>query len=171
MKKLALLSTVIAAALASPAVAQQISTDQQTLTQERAAAEEGAPLYVSPSVVRIVKQALNQYGYDVGNVDGNWNQQTQNSVANFQQANGLEPTGNLNLRLLSALGVGITGGGGMAQGAQAYGGNQTAFGQQFAPSVQGGFQGGQQGSSQQRFQQQDFGQQGFGQQSFGQQGQ
>jgi peptidoglycan hydrolase-like protein with peptidoglycan-binding domain len=97
--------TAAGAFAVAPAMAQQGGQQgQQTLTQEQAEGS-GTQLEISPATVRQVQQALNQKGYDVGNVDGNWGQETSSAVQNFQQAQGLEPTGNLNMRTLSALGV------------------------------------------------------------------
>ncbi|WP_230534417.1 peptidoglycan-binding domain-containing protein [Microvirga roseola] len=76
----------------------------QRLAQETAQGQ-GTPLYVSPAAVRQVQQALNQAGYSVGNVDGQWNQETQSAARNFQQAQGLEPNGRLDVALLNALGL------------------------------------------------------------------
>ena len=55
--------------------------------------------------VRAAQQALNRAGYPVGRVDGSWNAKTAQAVRSFQQAHGLEPTGQLDPRTLKALGV------------------------------------------------------------------
>jgi peptidoglycan hydrolase-like protein with peptidoglycan-binding domain len=90
----------------TPAMAQQgagASADQ-VLQQEQAQGS-GAQLQLSPSTVRQIQQALNQAGYSVGNVDGVWGPQTAQALQNYQQAQGLEPTGQLNQRTLAQLGV------------------------------------------------------------------
>lgn len=107
----------------SPALAQQAGQGSQTLDQEQAQGS-GAQLQLSPSTVRQVQQALNQAGYSVVNVDGTWGPGTAQALQNFQQAQGLEPTGQLNQRTLDALG--IQGGG--AAGGQA--GSQPSSGEQ-----------------------------------------
>jgi peptidoglycan hydrolase-like protein with peptidoglycan-binding domain len=76
----------------------------QWLVQE-AAANPGTPLWVSPAGVRQIQQALNKQGYDAGHIDGQWNPQTSTAVKNFQQMQGLEPTGNLDIRTIVALGL------------------------------------------------------------------
>lgn len=76
----------------------------QRLAQEQAQGQ-GAQIYVSPAGTREIQQALNNAGYDVGNVDGQWNDTTRSAARNFQQANGLEPTGTLTVRTLAALGL------------------------------------------------------------------
>ncbi|CCD91558.1 exported hypothetical protein [Bradyrhizobium sp. ORS 375] len=65
----------------------------------------GAILTISPSAVREVQQAMNRLGYAAGQVNGTWNQATADALLNFQQAHGLEPTGNLNLSSIAALGL------------------------------------------------------------------
>lgn len=92
----------------------------QRITQG-AANGSGAQLTVSPANVRQVQQALNRLGYSAGPVNGRWDQATARAVLHFQQARGLEPTGNLNRVTLSALGVSLGGGGG--GGANVAGGN------------------------------------------------
>jgi hypothetical protein len=56
-------------------------------------------------LVQSVQQALKQKGYDVGGVDGQWGPNTQDGVRQFQQAQGITPSGNLDAQTLSALGV------------------------------------------------------------------
>jgi hypothetical protein len=57
------------------------------------------------AIVRSVQQSLNQKGYDAGAVDGRWGSNTESALRQFQEANGLAPTGSLDERTLSALGV------------------------------------------------------------------
>lgn len=59
----------------------------------------------NPQVVRSVQQALKQKGYDVGSVDGQMGPNTENALRQFQQAQGISQTGNLDQQTLSALGV------------------------------------------------------------------
>jgi hypothetical protein len=65
----------------------------------------GAILTISPSGVREVQQALNRLGYSAGRVNGIWSQATAQAMIEFQQAHGLEPTGNLNISSIAALGL------------------------------------------------------------------
>lgn len=64
----------------------------------------GAQLSIGAEVVRQVEEALRSSGYNVGRVDGIWDAQLQAALIRFQQARGLEPTGQLDDRTLSALG-------------------------------------------------------------------
>jgi peptidoglycan hydrolase-like protein with peptidoglycan-binding domain len=117
----------------------------------------GVPVWASPATVRQIQQGLNQAGYDVGRVDGQWGQQTVRAVQDFQRTRGLEPTGTLTTSLLASIGQGnwmqgqIGGGQGQSTGGQG--------GQQQQSSGQGGGQ-----------QQQSSGQQGMGGQGGQQQG-
>lgn len=65
----------------------------------------GAIMTIAPSGVREVQQALNRLGYAAGQVNGVWDQAAAHAMLNFQQAHGLEPTGNLNLSSIAALGL------------------------------------------------------------------
>lgn len=66
---------------------------------------QGAILTISPSAVREVQQALNRLGYAAGPVNGMWDRAAANAMVHFQQAHGLEPTGDLNLSSIAALGL------------------------------------------------------------------
>ena len=110
-KKLLLVSAISAAFTANPLFAQQ---QQQGGGQQNASSQirlqeqttgQGTPIYVSTSSVRQVQQALNQAGFDVGNIDGTWNDQTAKGAANYQRSKGLAPTGTLTLSLLNSLGL------------------------------------------------------------------
>ena len=57
------------------------------------------------ALVRSVQQSLNQRGFNAGPVDGHWGPNTEDAVRDFQRANGLAQTGNLDSRTLSALGI------------------------------------------------------------------
>jgi peptidoglycan hydrolase-like protein with peptidoglycan-binding domain len=140
-------------------------------TQETASGP-GVPLWVSPVTVRQIEQRLNNAGYNVGQVDGQWDQQNVEAVMAYQRANGIEPTGTLTTHLLA-----VAGQGNWTQGQTI--GNQQTSGQSSGGQQQGSGQGGQQqnrqGTLQQQTQQdsQQGGQRhgGFGQSSGGQRGQ
>jgi hypothetical protein len=67
----------------------------------------GAQLYVSPAVVRQIKQGLNQAGYAAGDVNGTWDKKAAGAMKKFQEAQGLAPTGHINLTTLNVLGVNV----------------------------------------------------------------
>ena len=108
----------------------QQQQSNQRLAQEKAL--KGTPLHVSPAGVRVIKQAINQQGYDVGNINGQWDDQTTQAVKTYQQVHGYEPVGVLDVSLIKALGVG----GQVFAGGQ--GGQGGANGQQAAAGGQGG---------------------------------
>lgn len=56
-------------------------------------------------LIRNVQQQLRAKGIDAGPVDGIWGPQTHQGVREFQQAQGLQTTGQLNGRTLAALGI------------------------------------------------------------------
>lgn len=78
--------------------------DNQRVVVERADSR-GTPLYVSPAGVRQIQQALNQQGWNTGQVDGRWGPATVQAVRSYQQVHGLEPSGRLEVGLISALGL------------------------------------------------------------------
>ena len=59
----------------------------------------------SEQLIRNVQQQLQAKGVDAGPVDGIWGPQTHQGVREFQQAQGLQSTGQLNGRTLAALGI------------------------------------------------------------------
>jgi peptidoglycan hydrolase-like protein with peptidoglycan-binding domain len=78
--------------------------DNQRIVVERADSR-GTPLHVSPAGVRQIQQALNQQGWNTGQVDGRWGPATVQAARSYQQAHGLEPTGRLEVGLIAALGL------------------------------------------------------------------
>lgn len=62
-------------------------------------------LYASPSQVRMVQEKLTEQGRKPG-VDGIWGEHTAAEVRDYQQANALAPTGQLDTSLLSKLEIG-----------------------------------------------------------------
>jgi peptidoglycan hydrolase-like protein with peptidoglycan-binding domain len=78
--------------------------DNQRVVVERADSR-GTPLHVSPAGVRQIQQALNQQGWNTGQVDGRWGPATVQAARSYQQVHGLEPTGRLEVGLISALGL------------------------------------------------------------------
>jgi peptidoglycan hydrolase-like protein with peptidoglycan-binding domain len=55
--------------------------------------------------IRQVQQKLSTMGYSPGNLDGELDAQTMEAIRNFQQAQGIQPSGQLDVQTLSALGV------------------------------------------------------------------
>ncbi|TNC13691.1 peptidoglycan-binding protein [Methylobacterium terricola] len=78
--------------------------DNQRVVIERADSR-GTPLHVSPAGIRQIQQALNQQGWNTGQVDGRWGPATVQAARSYQQVHGLEPTGRLEVGLIAALGL------------------------------------------------------------------
>lgn len=81
-----------------PKEGQQTAQGSETGTQTQVSA-------ASPQLVRDVQQQLRAKGIEGGPVDGVWGDRTQQAVRQFQQQRNLEPTGQLDVRTLAALGV------------------------------------------------------------------
>jgi Putative peptidoglycan binding domain len=124
-----LLAGVSVLLLAGAAVAQQATQDQQPLQpgqetmqqQEQAGQEmmqqeqagqvgqEQAAMGAGPDIgedgVRRIQEALDQAGHDVGPIDGQWGPQTESALREFQEAQGMEATGEPDEETLTALGL------------------------------------------------------------------
>lgn len=79
---------------------QGISGEQSSSGLSQSGAEQ-----LDPSQLRQIQQQLTTLGYAPGNVEGELDSQTMEAIRNFQQAQGIQPTGQLNMQTLQALGV------------------------------------------------------------------
>jgi peptidoglycan hydrolase-like protein with peptidoglycan-binding domain len=95
----------IIAAFATAAFAAVGASAQEASTADRRAQASGEQLYASPSQVRLVQEKLREQGRKPGQ-DGAWDEATVAEVRDYQKANGLAPTGQLDTSLLSALEIG-----------------------------------------------------------------
>ena len=75
---------------------------QDSLARERSAIEAA---HLSARQIREVQQQLEVYGHDVGEINGQWNQQTQSAIRNFQKAQGIQVSGQLDARTITRLGL------------------------------------------------------------------
>jgi hypothetical protein len=66
---------------------------------------DGAQAATNPNMVRQAQQQLQQRGFDVGQPDGQLGATTRQALRDFQQTQGLQPTGRLDQQTLAALGV------------------------------------------------------------------
>jgi peptidoglycan hydrolase-like protein with peptidoglycan-binding domain len=57
------------------------------------------------TLVQSAQQSLNEKGFDAGAPDGQWGPKTEDAVRNFQSANGLQLTGQLDSQTIAALGI------------------------------------------------------------------
>lgn len=60
---------------------------------------------LSPPVIRMVQHQLRRLGHYRGSADGVWGPGTQRALERFQQANGLQSTGQMNPATAQALGL------------------------------------------------------------------
>jgi peptidoglycan hydrolase-like protein with peptidoglycan-binding domain len=65
----------------------------------------GGKLGYSPEIIRKVQQTLNARGYKAGAANGELGETTQTALRAFQKSENIAPTGRLNSRTLSALGI------------------------------------------------------------------
>ncbi len=138
MKKL-LFTTAIAFMLASPAMA--AGEDRMMGTQGSqmgTQTQQGAQL--SSETVREIQQALNDQGFDPGQIDGIWGQNTASALQDYQRSAGLEPTGQPNTNTLQQLGVSTAGVSGQQQGGTM--GGTTGSGTMGGGTMGGGTMGG-----------------------------
>jgi peptidoglycan hydrolase-like protein with peptidoglycan-binding domain len=66
---------------------------------------QGLAASMDEAEIRRIQQALKDGGHYDGEVDGTWGTQSESALRDFQQARGLEATGELNQEALAALGI------------------------------------------------------------------
>jgi len=82
--------------------------NRQTLTAlgfEPQAAERAPEFVYGAATIRQVQQTLNNRGFKAGRVDGTISSNVESALREFQRSENLEPSGDLNPRTLSALGI------------------------------------------------------------------
>src|ERR1700733_3689947 len=112
MKKI-ILSTVAAAALCVPALAQQTQSPPSAQPQSQATSQQGqsgarqtlAGNQMSGSQVRGIQQALDNKGFKSGRVDGKWGPETEAALKEFQKAQNMPGTGEIDSVTIVALGL------------------------------------------------------------------
>ena len=117
-----LIALFAAAALATPAVAQQQdpkpntnqspgqnqNTGQNTgqpgqSTEQSGQEHSGQPVHLSRSQIRMLQQGLNTHGLNAGPVDGIMGDRTRQALQKFQSAHGLNASGDMDRKTLAAL--------------------------------------------------------------------
>ena len=101
MNKLAVVA-IIALPLAVPALAQEGVAPQQT---QSSASQGNAVINMSRDQIERLQQALNDNGFDSGEVDGVFGPQTSAALSRFQSKAGLQPTGRMDEQTLAAVGL------------------------------------------------------------------
>ncbi len=119
---------------AAVAYAQQSSGQQSDpgAQQSQSGSQQQGSISQDPQTIMQIQQALSDKGYYQGSADGKMDSKTQDALKKFQQAQGMQATGQPDQQTLASLGV---------QGEAAAGGGQ----QDMSSSQQSGA-GGQQGS-------------------------
>ncbi|MCR6632485.1 MAG: peptidoglycan-binding protein [Magnetospirillum sp.] len=102
---------VLGALAASTAWAQQTPSSAgrppwQSPGEPLAAAQTTREYVPNRDVIRAVQQRLNQVGYST-EVNGNYDANLRNNVLRFQSANGLRPTGEVDMSTIGALGINV----------------------------------------------------------------
>lgn len=98
-------------AAGSQARGQQASSGQSAAQSSASAGGQRQPgpqapgMAASNQLIRNVQEQLQAKGVDAGPADGIWGPQTHQGVREFQQAQGLQATGQLNAPTLAALGI------------------------------------------------------------------
>jgi len=103
-------------------------------------AQQNTNAAIDTNVVQQIQQTLNNKGYNVGAVDGKMGKKTQQALTKFQQAQGLQATGQIDQQTLAALGV---------QAQEAVGGGQMGGSGTGGAETGGGAMGGTGSSSDQ----------------------
>jgi peptidoglycan hydrolase-like protein with peptidoglycan-binding domain len=63
------------------------------------------PADLDPAAIRIIQQALNSSGFEVGSPDGVWGDRTVRALRDFQRSQGIDPRGEPDVYTLAALGL------------------------------------------------------------------
>jgi peptidoglycan hydrolase-like protein with peptidoglycan-binding domain len=102
LKRIAI-AAAAALALTAPAIA---AGDRHSQSHDSSAAGPGATgQEMDSQTVRLLQQALQGKGHDVGGVDGIMGPRTQSALRQYQQAHGMPATGRLDQQTVSSLGL------------------------------------------------------------------
>lgn len=82
------------------------TTRRRTVRRRTARVPAGSQTRPSRERYRQIQQALAEAGFDPGPVDGLWGPQSEDAMADFQEARDLEPTGRIEALSLIQLGLG-----------------------------------------------------------------
>lgn len=115
------IAAAICLGLAPAAFAQQSDTatkgqNQATQAQPSMGASSTSSASMNSDTIKQVQQKLTEKGHNSGPADGVMGPQTQSALKDFQKAQGIEASGELDERTLTALGVDASGGGSMSSG-------------------------------------------------------
>lgn len=100
------------------------------------------------SDIKQIQQKLKDQGFDPGPIDGKMGPKTHDALKQFQQKQGIQPTGRPDQQTMAALGVGSSSGG--SQGGAMQGGSSSTPGGSMQGGSSGGSGGGTQGGTSQQ---------------------
>jgi peptidoglycan hydrolase-like protein with peptidoglycan-binding domain len=80
-------------------------TNQAATKPTEPALVPGAPLYISPGIVRLIQERLIAEGYPMPATSGAWGDNSAAGLAEYQRKKGLDPGGDLDELTLTALGM------------------------------------------------------------------
>jgi peptidoglycan hydrolase-like protein with peptidoglycan-binding domain len=108
MKRI-ILAMLAASSLSLPALAQQNtpapSPSQPSAASSQSQGNEMSPEKLKSAQVRELQQSLNDKGFSVGAVDGEWGPHTADALKKFQESNKMPSSGQLNANTITALGL------------------------------------------------------------------
>jgi peptidoglycan hydrolase-like protein with peptidoglycan-binding domain len=107
MKKV-ILALIAASSLSLPALAQQDTSPQSpspSATSSQAQPNEISPEKLKSAQIHQIQQSLNDKGFGVGVVDGEWGPRTEDALKKFQGSNNMPSSGQLNANTVTALGL------------------------------------------------------------------
>jgi len=105
--KLAQLAVAVAAAFSLSAIA---AGDQKQKQEPQAQSGQSTPAQSqSPELVKQAQEKLSAAGHDAGTADGKMGPKTQAALKEFQQSKGLQASGQLDQKTVTALGVSSSG--------------------------------------------------------------
>jgi peptidoglycan hydrolase-like protein with peptidoglycan-binding domain len=97
--------TLVSLAALLPASAQQVNAPNQPANRPPVAQQNNNAAQPSRDEIMRAQQALDQKGFHAGRADGVLGPRTKQALNRFQQQQGLQQTGQLDNRTLSALGL------------------------------------------------------------------
>jgi peptidoglycan hydrolase-like protein with peptidoglycan-binding domain len=97
------MSLATGTALAQQTQQQEPMQPGQTMQEEMM--QHQAPMGLEEQHIREIQEALANAGYDPGEIDGIWGEQTSAAVQEFQEAEGLQGAGELDEDTLALLGL------------------------------------------------------------------
>jgi peptidoglycan hydrolase-like protein with peptidoglycan-binding domain len=98
-KRVIATAVVLPLVLAVPAVAQQAGSPPQQLQSGQGVVQ------LTPDQIRQLQQALNDHGFNAGEVDGVMGARTSAALKQFQSKAGLQPTGQMDQQTLALVGL------------------------------------------------------------------